>query len=121
MILIQWLIARSLKIAPALGSKSPTKWSLGFIGNLSEIFLEESFVILFYISGLTAQNSQGANPKLQSMVLPGWGEQSLGETQRANGFFIREAALWITYFGSSKAAGWYASDYNAFAELHSCL
>ena len=50
--------------------------------------------------------------------MPGWGQNSLGETKRAHKYFIREATLWLIYFGSKKSAAWYKSDYRAFAELH---
>ena len=68
---------------------------------------------------LTAQIQANTKTKLQSLVLPGWGEQTLGEPKRAQSFFIREAALWLIYFGGKKTANWYESNYIAFAELHS--
>ena len=68
---------------------------------------------------LTAQMQEHAKEKLQSLVLPGWGEHTLGESKRAQSFFIREAALWLIYIGGKKTANWYESDYTAFAELHS--
>ena len=68
---------------------------------------------------LTAQIQENARTRLQSLVLPGWGEETLGESKRAQSFFIREAALWLIYIGGKKTANWYESDYTAFAELHS--
>ena len=68
---------------------------------------------------LTAQIQVNTKAKLQSLVLPGWGEQTLGEPNRAQSFFIREAALWLIYIGGKKTANWYESNYIAFAELHS--
>ena len=68
---------------------------------------------------LTAQIQANTKTKLQSLVLPGWGEQTLGEPKRAQSFFIREAALWLIYFGGKETANWYESNYIAFAELHS--
>ena len=74
--------------------------------------------ILISLACISAQVNGNSKTKLQSMVLPGWGEQTLGETNRANNFFIREAALWLIYIGGKKTADWYESDYTAFAELH---
>ena len=75
-------------------------------------------IIFICIAGLSAQISGNAKTKLQSLGLPGWGEQSLGESKRAQGFFIRETALWLIFLGGEKAADWYESDYRAFAGLH---
>ena len=71
------------------------------------------------MSYLTAQIQVNAKTKLQSLILPGWGEQTLGETKRAHSFFMREVALWVVYIGGKKVANWYENDYIAFAELHS--
>ena len=77
------------------------------------------FLFILCTTYLTAQMSADAKTKLQSLILPGWGEQTLGESKQAQSFFIREAALWLIYFGGKKTANWYESDYIAFAELHS--
>ena len=76
-------------------------------------------LIILCTAYLTAQMQVNAKPKLQSLVLPGWGEHTLGESKRAKGFFIRETVLWLIYIGGEKTANWYESDYKAFAELHS--
>ena len=68
---------------------------------------------------LSAQMQINAKTPLQSLILPGWGEQTLGESKRAQSFFIREAAIWLIYIGGKKTSNWYESDYKAFAELHS--
>jgi len=76
-------------------------------------------LIILCFTYLTAQMQLDAKTKLQSLVLPGWGEQTLGESKRAQSYFIREAALWLIYIGGKKTSDWYESDYTAFAELHS--
>ena len=82
--------------------------------------MKKNLLLIFICSAcLSAQISGNAKTKLQSLVLPGWGEQSLGESKRAQGFFLRETALWMIYLGGKKTANWYESDYKAFAELHS--
>ena len=74
--------------------------------------------IIICLSCISAQINRNAKTKLQSLLLPGWGELALGESKRANEYFIREAALWLIFIGSKKTAAWYESDYKAFAELH---
>ena len=76
-------------------------------------------LIILCTAYLTAQMQVNAKTKLQSLVLPGWGQQTLGESKRAQSYFIREAALWLIYIGGKKTANWYESDYTAFAALHS--
>ena len=75
-------------------------------------------LIILCTTYLTAQMQVNAKAKLQSLVLPGWGEHTLGESRRAQNYFIREAALWLIYIGAKKTSGWYESDYTAYAELH---
>ena len=75
-------------------------------------------LIILCLTYLTAQMQLDAKTKLQSLVIPGWGEQTLGESKRAQSFFIREAAFWLFYIGVKKTSDWYESDYTAFAELH---
>ena len=75
-------------------------------------------LIILCATYLTAQMQLDAKTKMQSLVLPGWGEQTLGESKRAQRFFIREAAFWLIYIGVKKTSDWYESDYTAFAELH---
>ena len=75
-------------------------------------------LIVVSIICISAQVSGKPKSKLQSLIFPGWGEQVLGESKRAQNFFKREAALWLFYIGSKKTASWYESDFKAFAELH---
>ncbi|MDP6134498.1 MAG: hypothetical protein QF856_07870 [Candidatus Marinimicrobia bacterium] len=75
-------------------------------------------IIIICLNCLSAQVTGNAKTKLQSLLLPGWGQNSLGESKRATNYFIREAALWLIFVGSKKSADWYESDYTAFAELH---
>ena len=75
-------------------------------------------IIIVCLNCLSAQVNGNAKTKLQSLLLPGWGQHSLGESKRATNYFIREAAIWLIFVGSKKSADWYESDYTAFAELH---
>ena len=75
-------------------------------------------LIILCTTYVTAQVSVNAKTKLQSLVLPGWGEQTLGKSKQAQSFFIREAALWLIYIGGKNTSNWFESDYKAFAEIH---
>ena len=80
----------------------------------------KKILIFIYLSFIFAQNSNNLKPSIQSLILPGWGEASLG-SERAKYFYIGEAALWIFYSASVKSEKWYTSDYTAFAELHASV
>ena len=75
-------------------------------------------IIIICFSYISAQENGNAKTKLQSLLLPGWGQHSMGESKRANEYFIREAALWLIFVGCKQTSTWYRSDYTAFAELH---
>lgn len=63
-----------------------------------------------------AVSEQGA--LIRSLVLPGWGQQVLGEHATARRFLLAEASLWLGYAATVSARGWYRQDYLAFAALH---
>ena len=53
MVWIQFSIALSLNIAPALGTKSPTKRTLAIIGNLSESYSDDNNSEGIFCSSIT--------------------------------------------------------------------
>ena len=63
-------------------------------------------LILFILctSCLFSQFTGNPKAKFQSLLMPGWGENTLGESKRAKSFFIRETILWICYISSKKNA-----------------
>ncbi|MFB0517337.1 MAG: hypothetical protein ACETWG_12145 [Candidatus Neomarinimicrobiota bacterium] len=74
-----------------------------------------------WIPSISAQASNGPAEKgalIRSLVLPGWGQQVLGDRAAARRFAMAEAGLWLGYFVTHSAAGWYRQDYRAFAALH---
>lgn len=73
------------------------------------------FVSVF--SMLSAQQSAGT-ALLKSAVIPGWGEYSLGHTDRAQSFWLREGAIWLAFVGSRSMENWYRSDMEGLASLH---
>mgnify|MGYP006109024861 CR=1 FL=1 len=75
-------------------------------------------ILLLCINDISAQTLPSPLPKLKSLAFPGWGEQSLGKPETAQGFFMREAALWMILLGAKQSSNYYESDYQAFAEIH---
>ena len=55
---------------------------------------------------------------MKSILLPGWGESSINENKRAKLFFIGEACLWLSFFGSSSMNQSYKDNYLAFGSHH---
>jgi len=81
--------------------------------------MKKKIILLFLLPiFLFSQEAEQKKVKLRSMILPGWGEKTLGADDRAQGFFKRDAVLWLLYLAGKKSADWYESDYRAFAELH---
>ena len=54
----------------------------------------------------------------KSLLLPGLGEYSLNENNRSKNFFITEACLWLSFFGSYYGNQWYTDDYMSFGSYH---
>ena len=76
------------------------------------------YILIVFLSSISAQNSGNTQAKLKSLILPGWGEKELGKFEKANNFFVREGILWLILIGAKTSANWYESDYIAFAELY---
>ena len=58
------------------------------------------------------------SPIVKSAILPGLGEHSLGNKQRAKQFYFQEFGIWLTFIGFKTLSQLYKSDYRAFASLH---
>ena len=54
----------------------------------------------------------------KSLLLPGLGEYSLNESNRSKNFFITEACLWVSFFGSYYGNQWYTDNYMSFGSYH---
>ena len=54
----------------------------------------------------------------KSLLLPGLGEYSLNENNRSKNFFITEACLWLSFFGSHYGNQWYTDNYMSFGSYH---
>ena len=54
----------------------------------------------------------------KSLLLPGLGEHHLNENNRSKNFFITEACLWLSFFGSYYGNQWYTNNYISFGNHH---
>ena len=54
----------------------------------------------------------------KSLLLPGLGEYNLNENNRSKNFFITEACLWLSFFGSYYGNQWYTDNYMSFGSYH---
>ena len=54
----------------------------------------------------------------KSLLLPGLGEYNLNEDNRSKNFFITEACLWLSFFGSYYGNQWYTDNYMSFGSYH---
>ena len=80
--------------------------------------MKKIIILILCVHSLYGQFPFELEPKIQSLIIPGWGEYSIGKTKRAKNFFIRETILFLTFINNYKMYKWYESDYIAFAELH---
>lgn len=62
--------------------------------------------------------NQRLSPVVKSFLIPGWGEKALGNPARSKGFFLSEAALWLSTAGTFTAAEAEERKYIAFAADH---
>lgn len=59
------------------------------------------------------------NPKIKSLILPGWGELSQGDKIRSKIFLYAESFLIISAYSCNHLSNSYESDYIAYAKIHS--
>ena len=50
--------------------------------------MRKCFLLILFFSCIYTQSSNGTLSKIQSLIIPGWGQLSLGETKRAKNYFI---------------------------------
>ncbi len=85
-------------------------WSTKMYFKILIIFLTKFSVIL-------AQN-QTLHPVTKSIIMPGWGESSLGEKKRARIFYYSEIFLWTSYLSSIVFNFHQEKKYISFASYH---
>ena len=54
----------------------------------------------------------------KSLLIPGLGEYNLNENNHSKNFFITEACLWLSFFGSYYGNQWYTDNYMSFGSYH---
>lgn len=80
--------------------------------NKNNILLAISFFLLSTIQGA----GQGA--LMKSMILPGWGEKSMGKDSRAKIFMYTDLAIAFTHIMGKSFERWYVDEYSGYAELY---
>ena len=75
-------------------------------------------IIIFFVSLLLHAKDNGIHPFIKSAIIPGWGEKSLGKTDRARFFLTTEISLWTICFGTYTFADHTKRKYTAYAAKH---
>lgn len=73
------------------------------------------------LTGQTVSKNKPQNPIIQSAILPGWGESTLGHPRTARIFNISEGILWLTFFTNVTASEIQHKNYIAFAAEHAAV
>ncbi len=73
------------------------------------------------LPGQTVSKIKPQNPVIQSAILPGWGELTLGNLRRARIFNISEGFLWLTFFTNVTASEIQRKNYIAYAAEHAAV
>ena len=77
--------------------------------------------IILILSLVTLAESQGPvkkqviSPVVKSLILPGWGENTLGNLHRARIFSLLETGLWIGIAGTYLAAAYEEDNFHSYA------
>ena len=58
------------------------------------------------------------NDKIKSLILPGWGELSSGNTSKGKFFLYAESVLIVSAYAFNDLSNGYQSDYIAYARTH---
>ncbi len=77
-----------------------------------------ALLALSTIQALSAQQQSDSARKgavLRSLLLPGWGQHTLGADRWARRFVVAEAGLWLSFAAAGKWAGVNRDDYRSYA------
>lgn len=75
-------------------------------------------LILSLVSLVGAQNTEKKeviSPVVKSLILPGWGEKTLGNANRSRFFSLTETALWVGAAGTWLAASYEEDNFRSYA------
>ena len=67
------------------------------------------------------QNESKLDPVIKSLIIPGWGQKSLGKPKRARLFNYIESGILITLVSSSTFSNIEKKNYKAFASRHAAI
>jgi|TARA_B110000263_G_scaffold46657_1_gene38752 hypothetical protein len=67
------------------------------------------------------QTNQKLDPVIKSLIVPGWGQKTLGKPKRARFFNYLESGILLTIIGSSTFANIKRKNYIAFASKHAAI
>lgn len=69
--------------------------------------VQRNFIFISLISFNLLMGNNLAGPLIKSLILPGWGEASIGADDKSRRSLLRESVLWLSFSG----AGWTQSHY----------
>jgi hypothetical protein len=67
------------------------------------------------------KTNQKLDPVIKSLIVPGWGQKTLGKPKRARFFNYLESGILLTIIGSSTIANIKRKNYIAFASKHAAI
>ena len=67
------------------------------------------------------KTNQKLDPVIKSLIVPGWGQKTLGKPKRARFFNYLESGILLTIIGSSTFANIKRKNYIAFASKHAAI
>ena len=81
------------------------------------------FILLFCVGLCNGQVKKESklNPVIKSLLLPGWGQKTLGKKKRARVYNYFESGLILTVVGSSTFSNIKIKNYIAFASEHAAI
>ena len=80
--------------------------------NKNNILLAISFFFFSMMQGA------GQGDLVKSIILPGWGEKSMGKDSRAKLFMYTDLAIVFTHIMGKSFERWYIDEYSGYAELY---
>ena len=80
--------------------------------------VSKKIFIIVFLNCFLIGNNDIFNPVIKSAIIPGWGELSLGNKKRSRVFFIIEAGLLVSGFGSYIFSKNQIKNYQSFSANH---
>jgi len=80
--------------------------------------VSKKIFIIVFLNCFLIGNNDIFNPVIKSAIIPGWGELSIGNKKRSRVFFIIEAGLLVSGFGSYIFSKNQIKNYQSFSANH---